>query len=221
MAAQPLGFVQHTLENIVSNPIRATLTVGTCIIVLLQVVHVLMEFWPTFEYLLFLVPFVPPFFISRTAMRINQRTAEHDFIKDAVPYIFVSYPDKPTVEALLNAKPDMISNSASQHFNRPLDELLKMPALPAPFFEHPNERKSLIQAFINDYEAHNGYGVIPGFEVTLKPHGQERAHSYLVNGVLKEQKGRLKWQATLMRRNGKDVNPHSPIHASSQVLDSI
>jgi len=174
-----------------------------------------MEIWPPFKYLVFLVPFIPPFFISRTAMRINQRVAEHDFIKDAVPYIFVAYPEQPTVEALLIAKPDMISNSASRHFNHPLEELLKMPVLPAPFFKSPQERAFLVQAFIDDYEAHNGYAVIHRFEVTIKPHGQEQTHSYSVNGVLKKQRGRLKWQATFMCRNGKDINLHSSLHTSS------
>tara|TARA_B100000315_G_C14594777_1_gene598201 strand:- start:10413 stop:10844 length:432 start_codon:yes stop_codon:yes gene_type:complete len=136
-------------------------------------------------------------------MRINQRIAEHDFIKDAVPYIFVAYPDQPTVEALLTTKADIISDSASQHFNHSLEELLKLPALPSPFFETCEARESLVKAFITDYETHNGYAMIHEVEVAIKPHGQEQTHLYLVNGVLKEQGGRLKWQATLMRHNEK------------------
>ena len=77
----------------VSQPIRATITVGTCIILLLELVHRAMQVWPPIEILLYIVPFIPPYIITKTSMKINQRIAAHDFIRDATPYVFVAYPE--------------------------------------------------------------------------------------------------------------------------------
>ena len=58
-------------------------------------------------------------------MNINQRIAAPDFIRDTIPYLFVAYPKEASVEALLHTKPEMISNTAAQHFNHPLMHYLK------------------------------------------------------------------------------------------------
>jgi hypothetical protein len=95
------------LEYIVVQPLRATLAVGTSILLLLALIEYVAGYWPMAATIKFIVPFIPPFFITRTAKRINSRLAEHDFIRDAEPYIFVAYPKEATVEALLCVKPSM------------------------------------------------------------------------------------------------------------------
>ena len=208
MATQPISGVEHALENIVSNPIRATLTVGICIIILFEVVHELMLIWPGLRFLLYIVPFIPPYFITKTAKNINQRVAEHDFIKDAVPYVFVAYPKEASIDSLLEIKPEMISNSAAEHFNQPIAALLNNSVLPPAFFHNPEDRKSLVTEFVRDYHAHGGHGVIRAYKITLQPHGGGTAQDYLVNGVLKNQGKRIKWQATLMRCGDADALPN-------------
>ena len=92
MAIRQPGRVQGLLEQVVASPPRATLAVGSTILILLWLIQVMASRWPDLGYLRFIVPFIPPFFITRTARRINQRTAEYDFIRDAEPYIFVAFP---------------------------------------------------------------------------------------------------------------------------------
>ncbi len=207
MATQPISVIEQALERIISNPIRASLTVGTSIVVLLEVVHRLMLTWPVLGMFLYLVPFIPPYVISRTALRINQRITAHNFIKDAIPYVFVAYPKDASVESLLSTKPEMISDSAAQHFNHPIAALLNDSVLPPAFFKNAGDRTSLIAEFVRDYEAHFGYGVIHDYRIAIQPHGQNTPHDYLVNGVLKKQGKRIKWQATMMRYGVADGTP--------------
>ena len=201
MATQPLSGVENELENIVSNPIRATLTVGTCIIISFEVVHELMFIWPGLRFLLYIVPFIPPYFITTTAKNINHRVAEDDFIEDVVPYVFVAYPKEASIKSLLSIKQEMISNSAAEHFNQLIAALLNDSPLPPAVFHNQEDRTSLIPEFVRDYHAHGGHGVIHAYKSTLQPHGGSTGKNHLANGVLKNQGKRIKWQATLMGRS--------------------
>lgn len=199
MANRHPGIFQKTMERIVSKPPLATFTVGTSILILLQVIHGLSSIWPPMGYLRFIVPFIPPFFITRTAKRINQRRAEYDFIKDAEPYIFVAFPQEATVQSLLQTPADMVSDSAARHFNCPLEELLDMTALPIALFDDSKECEQLVQELVNNYYQSGGHGRIQNFRVLIRPHGKEKTDLFIVNSVLTKQKTKLKWQATFMK----------------------
>lgn len=200
MAVKKSGMIMGTAEYIVSNPIRATITVGITITGLQLLIGYASGFWPEVHFLLFLMPFVPPFFVTRTAKRINQKRAEHDFINDAEPYIFVAFPRKPTVEALLGALPDMVSDSAGKHSRIPVGELLNMEVLPPAILANPEERTKIAEALITDYHSHGSRGVVKNFQIMLRPAGQTDPVPYLMNSVLKYKDGRLKWQGTLMNQ---------------------
>ncbi len=166
-----------------------------------------MQIWPPIEILLYIVPFIPPYIITKTSMKINQRIAAHDFIRGAIPYVFVAYPEDISLEGLLNTKPEMISNSAARHFNYPIEKLLNDSALPSAFFTDEKSRKSLIMEFIRGYKKHSGYAVIRDYKITIYPHGKNIGQEYLVNGLLKAHGKRVKWQATLMRYGTTDGAP--------------
>lgn len=199
MAIHPASPVQNLMEKLVAKPLRATLTVGVSILVLLQILQQLSAVWPEIDYVRFLIPFIPPFFITRTARRVNQRRAEHDFIQDAEPYIFVAFPPALSVPDLLATRPDMISDSSSRHFNWPLEDLLNMEALPARFFIQAEERERLARQLVEDFRRQDGHAVARNFRMTVQAHGQTGVEQFLVNSVLKRKDGRLKWQATLMK----------------------
>lgn len=199
MAARQSGLIQRTMEKVVSKPPLATLVVGSSILILFQIINELTAFWPQCAYLRYIVPFIPPFFITRTAKRINQRIAEYSFIKDAEPYIFVSFPKDASIKSLLNARADMISDSASRHFNYPYEELLKLEALPTRFFANSEDREMMVSQLIEDFQKTKKCGAIRDYQVSIKPHGKDKTDLFLVNSVLKENEGRLKWQATMMK----------------------
>ena len=172
-------------------------------ITLLQVlVQYSSQIWPESLYVLYLVPFIPPFFVTRTAKRINQRRAEHDFINDAEPYIFVAFPEHLTVDSLLRTLPEMVSNSASDHLKLPVEHLLKMEVLPPAILANPEEREKIAEDLISDFRAQGSRGVIKNFPILLRPSDQSDSVPYLMNSVLKKIDGRIKWQGTLMKQIG-------------------
>ena len=200
MAARKSGFIIGTAEYIVSRPIHATITVGTAIILMQILVRYGSEFWPESIVLLYLIPFIPPFFVTRTAKRINQRRAEYDFINDAEPYIFVGFPDKLSVESMLNTMPDMVSDSAIEHLNIPAHELMDLQILPPNIMTNQNDRREIVEKLIADFREHGSKGVLRNFHTSLKPMGQSKNVSYLMNSVLKKAGNRLKWQGTLVKQ---------------------
>lgn len=200
MAVKKSGIILGTAEYIVSNPIRATITVGTTITVLQLLVGYATQFLPEMRFVLFLMPFIPPYFVTRTAKRINQKRAEHEFINDAEPYIFVAFPKRPSVESLLRTLPDMVSDSAGTHTNIPVDQLLNMEILPPAILANPEERTKIAEELITDFRSHGSRGVVKNFQIMLRPSGQTDPVPYLMNSVLKYKDGRLKWQGTLMNQ---------------------
>jgi len=199
MATAQSGFVQDLMEKIVSKPSIATLTVGTSILILMLFIQELSLIWPEMTYFRFLVPFIPPFFITRTAKRINQSRAEYDFIKDAEPYIFVAFPKDVSVQSLLNTQASMFSDSATRHFNCSSDELSKLEALPSLFFENPKEREKIAAQLNESYQKNNGHGILQNFQTAIKGKNQNSSSEYILNSVLKTHEGTLKWQATLIK----------------------
>ncbi|MBU2648161.1 hypothetical protein KKI24_25870 [bacterium] len=187
------------VEKIVSTPPLATLTVGTSILILLQIIDELGSFFPAATYLKYLVPFVPPFFITRIAKRINQRKAEYDFIKDAEPYMFVAFPEELSIRSLLDSRAVMISDSAVRHFNCPDDEILKMEALPNSFFHHPADRTTIVTRLIESFTDNEGHGTLNNYQTYIIGSNRQAPIPYILNSVLKQQRGKLKWQATMMK----------------------
>jgi len=200
MAIHKTGLIQCTLERIVAKPILATLTVGTSIILLMQLIQAASSYWPEIAYLRFIVPFIPPFFITRTAKRVNQRRAEYHFVKDAKPYIFVAFPGELSVESLLITPADMFSNSAATHFNCPLEQFETLEALPSAFFTGPNERQKIASQLIENFKNNEGHGTLENFPAMISPVGSESPVMYLLSTVLIKNDGVLKWQGTLTKQ---------------------
>ena len=200
MAAKESGVILGTAEYIVSRPIYATITVGGAIFIMQLLVRYGSEFWPESNFLLYLIPFIPPFFVTRTAKRINQRRAEYEFINDAEPYIFVGFPKKLSVESMLKTMPDMVSDSANEHLSIPAHQLLDMEILPTSIMTNPNERRDIVEKLIANFREHGSKGVLRNFHISLKPLGQSKNVSYLMNSVLTKAGNRLKWQGTLVKQ---------------------
>lgn len=187
------------LEKVIANPWRAALTVGSSILLLLYLIDVAALHWPTVSYLRLVVPFVPPFLVSRTARRTQQRLIEHDFIKDAEPHVFVAYPRSATAEDLLAARPEMLSDSSARHFGRPLEDLLDLEVLPAAHLALPETRQTVVDRLSADFGRDGRSGRLSDFPLDLLA-GDGGRRPYILNSVLTRQQGRIKWQATLVRR---------------------
>jgi hypothetical protein len=200
MAIKESSLFLNAMEAIVSEPRRATIAVGSSIIILLLFIEKLALIFPGAIHIKWIIPFIPPLFITRTAKRINQRSAEHDFIRDAEPYIFVAYPKKATVEHLMNTKPEILSDSSERHLGIPVEKLFNMNVLPEPCLENKDFKKELVEILVKNFHENNGYGVIRNFSVSLKAHGENGATPYIASSVLKiTSNNNIKWQATLMR----------------------
>ncbi|OGG94694.1 MAG: hypothetical protein A2527_05700 [Candidatus Lambdaproteobacteria bacterium RIFOXYD2_FULL_50_16] len=199
MATKAFNKIELVLEYIVSEPLRATFVVGGSILLLTFMIDQANQFLPGIIMMKYLVPFVPPFFITRTAKRVNQRKAEYQFIKDAKPYIFVAFPVEPSVACLLKTRAEMFSDSAAQHFGAPLDLLAQAEALPRTFFPVAGEREAIAQALLDSFQQHGVRGSIENLPLTILPQGQTQAIPYVINSVLTLNSGRLKWQATLTK----------------------
>lgn len=198
MAIQPVGSLRRTLEFVVVRPPLATLTVGGSILALMQAIGWLQTLDPRWGWLAWVVPFVPPFFITNIAKNLNQRRAEHDFIADAEPLVFVAYPHSARPEVLAGTRPEMLSDSAAEHLNTPLEALLRRPALAPEFWSDPAQRDRLLRQLVSDYAQGGGKGVLRHQMVRLLD-GAGRVKRFHLNSVLRRNlSGRLKWQGTLM-----------------------
>ena len=200
MAIKTSSKVDLILEYVVSEPLRATFVVGCSILLLTLLIDKANLFLPGIAMAKYLVPFVPPFFITRTAKRVNQRKAEYQFIKDAKPYIFVAFPAELSVDCLLKTRAEMFSDSAAQHFGAPLDLLTQAEALPRAFFPIAGEREAIAQALLDNFQQYRVRGSIENLPLTILPQGHTQAVPYAINSVLTLNSGRLKWQATLTKR---------------------
>nr|CRH05849.1 protein of unknown function [Candidatus Magnetococcus massalia] len=206
---KPHPMVQR-LEWVISRPPLATLVVGSSILFLGWLITQLAQLYPPLSMLAYLVPFIPPFFITRTAKKVNQRKAEHDFIQDAEPYIFVAYPREATVEALCGVTPAMVSNSAERHLGLPMAEVLAHPPLRRRYLVQPETLDALLQQLVDTFESDSGgRGVVCGARLQLHVAGQMRC--YMLNSVLKRHAKGLKWQGTLMAYPDQEQRyPSSP-----------
>ncbi|MBF0381807.1 MAG: hypothetical protein HQL69_12360 [Magnetococcales bacterium] len=187
------------LENIVANPLRATLTVGFSILALNMLIFQLSLIWSQIDFLHYIVPFIPPYFITRTAKRINERQAEYDFIQDAAPYIFVAFPEHPTVESLLESRTVMVSQSTAKHLNQPIETILSQPPLAPEYLVDSNKRLEIVEFLVKEFHKNSGTAVLENYHIELQPFKSDKSVSYLLNSVLKQSDKSLKWQATLTR----------------------
>jgi hypothetical protein len=187
------------LEKIVANPLRATFSVGVSILVLSYIISQLSLIWPQVEFLKYLIPFVPPYFITRTAKSINERQAEYDFIRDAAPYIFVAFPKKPTATSLLESHTTMVSQNTKNHLNQPISTILNQPPLAPEYLVDPEKRMEIADFLVKEFNKNSGLAVLENYQIELRPHGTDKSISYLLNSVLKQSERSLKWQATLTR----------------------
>ena len=199
MANKSPNAVMTAFEKIVANPLYATITVGISILFLQAVIYQLSHFWPAVDYLKYIIPFVPPYFITCTAKRLNEQRAEYDFIQDAAPYIFVALPKEPTVVSVLESQTCIISNSAQRHLNRPIPILLNQTPLAPEYLADPSKRLAMAQALVDAFRQNGRLGVLENYPIELRPHGAENPVLYLMASVLKQSNGRTKWQATLTR----------------------
>jgi|GEM_PF-1242521 len=199
MAYQRPNPVLGLLETIIARPLLATLAVGISILLLQAAIHWLTHFWPKAEILRYIVPFLPPFVITSTAYRINQRRTEHDFIKDALPIIFIAYPTTATPEGLLESHPIMLSDSTARHLNRPRDYLFGQETLAAEYLDHPSDRERIVNLLLEEFQRDGRFGALSDIHIVLRPHNSNQPVRYSLNSVLTLNQGRLKWQGSLMR----------------------
>lgn len=207
MALQHRGYLRKKVEDIVSHPKRATLVVGTSILLLLGGIRYLQSYWQPVIFLTLLIPYIPPFFTARVAKTINQRDAEHDFIKDAEPYIFVAFPNELTLRSLMNTTPEMLSNSAARHLNCTIEELLQREALPSGYISD-DQRRRIIQLLLDNYEEEAEESSIRHKKVYIKRSKKEDSlHLYLMSSKLEKEEDKIKWQATLMEYDPLQETP--------------
>lgn len=174
--------------------------VGLGILMLQGMIAYISAYWSAARLLSYMVPFVPPFFITRTAKRLNQLRAEHDFIKDAEALVMVSFPREPSVPALLCACPDMVSDQTALQLNCPLATLLKRPMLDPAYFANPDVPRQIARRLVADFACTNERGALTGINVTLSPDGdQALPATYVLSSVLKQTQRGLKWQAVFVR----------------------
>ena len=190
------GRLERTLQAIVSSPPRATVTVGSSIVALLFVMEALSQRWPEVRLLRYVVPFLPPFIITRAARRIAERRSAHEFIRDAVPYVFVAFPTAPTAEAMQAVRPHVMSDSASKHTGLSFDELFESEPLPRQLLVDPAARGRLVATLLKGLEE-QGRGEVTGKPIWLRRRGEVIPY-VLSSALLRTEKG-LKWQTTMMQ----------------------
>ncbi len=198
MANKQPGKITQTMEFIVSRPALATLTVGGSILILLYFLDWAALFWPFLTDLKYIIPFVPPFFITRTAKKINSRKAEMNFIADAEPLIYVGQPAADSLPELLKTMPEAVSNSAERHLSLPLKKILNQPVLtPAIFSEET--RQEVFLRLLSATASANQRRAVRNMKIEGKIDGQPLP--FLLNAVLKPQKSKWKLQLTLIPLN--------------------
>ncbi|MBI4082250.1 MAG: hypothetical protein HY423_06515 [Candidatus Lambdaproteobacteria bacterium] len=187
----------QAMEWVISYPPRASLLVGSTIVAFQLLVLEAAKLWPPMDNILYLMPFLPPLVVTAMAKRVNQRRAQHDFVNDAEPLVFVAFPKAATAKALLSTLPDMMSDSSSTHLNTPMDELMEMPALAAEFVAPPAARTEIVTRLVASYEQDGHRGTVRNTRIDLIPRRSSAPVPYIMNSVLRDYQGRLKWQATL------------------------
>ncbi len=197
MACQRKHPVQNAFEYVLARPLRASLVVGSVI----NVTQIALR-WAglhfTFDvlYLSMLVPFIPPYFASRTARAVHERVGEHDFVRDALPYVFVAHPKDITLEALATCTPYMLSDSAAQHAGLSIETLLTLPVMPERFFKDARTQTKIFEHLITECEQKK-YSKIRDHMLILT-FGKTAQH-YILNTVLKPYRSSFKWQGMLVR----------------------
>jgi hypothetical protein len=200
MAVRVSNPINRLLEYIVIKPLRATVVVGGAILLLQFLIHHFGVEMPELLVLQYIVPFIPPFFITLTANRINRRRVEHGFIRDAEPYIFIAFPEEATVESLLSSKPCMLSDQTACHLNQSIETLLEQLVLAPEQLHNPKDRVQIVDRLVSDLnQGDRNLGSITDFPIELIPKDSPHPCRYLMNSVLKKEQGRIKWQGTLMR----------------------
>lgn len=187
----------QVLEFIVSRPPLATITVGGSILLLLWAIDAFAGRMPELRYLRLLVPFIPPFFITRTAKRINMRKAEFNFIADAEPVIYVGYAASPTLDSLLAARPEAVSDSTSRHLLLPAESLLQTVILPDERF-HADERRRIFSTLLAAAPESDGRRVVGDYRIVASMPRSPEDKEFLMTAVLKTDGSRWKLQMILM-----------------------
>ena len=209
MAQKQSNLWGRTVELAIQTPLRASIVIGTAIISIQGSLGVLMQHWHYTQWVMLAVPFIPPIIVGRASRRINERLAEHDFVKDSLPLAFIAYPNLPTKHSLNHCQPDMLSDSAQKHTGFPADELLHQPVLPSCIFEDPKQRDVIIQSLLKNYHSNNKDGHIQNLHVRIRPHSQcKEPQTYLFSSNLKRRRNHLKWQGVLI------PDPNHPLFSS-------
>lgn len=188
----------RTLEFVVARPPLATLTVGVSIILLLILIDYLTGYMAGLQYFRYLVPFIPPYFITNVARRVNSRQAEYNFVADAEPVIMVGYATSPRLTDLLNTIPEAISDSSARHLGLPVSQILDSPILlPERFSEEL--RMEVFQRLLSAPPEEGNRRVLRSIRVQTLPGaaGEENVR-FILNAVLKPQAHKWKVQLTLV-----------------------
>ncbi|HKJ46368.1 MAG TPA: hypothetical protein VJ991_11125 [Balneolales bacterium] len=195
-----LNNITRTAEYVVSRPLMATLSVGGSILLLLYGIDTLSLHLPAISGLKYLVPFIPPFFITRMAKRINQRTAEYNFVRDAEPFLFLTYLDKVNSDSLSAARPEIVSESVQYHFGLTAVEMCKMEVLPARYLVNPEKRERMITSLAEQFSKNGGNYAVLNCKIQMFNKKRDIPITYILNTQLSFiTSKKIKWQGTLLR----------------------
>ena len=198
MATKQPGKITEAMEYVVSRPPLATLTVGGSILILLYLIDQAALLWPVLTDLKYVMPFVPPFFITRTAKKINSRRAEMNFIADAEPLIYVGEPAADSLPELFETLPQAVSNSAERHLSLPLEKILNQPVLTPEIFPEETRREVFSRLLAAETSAERRRAVR---NMNIEGNINGKSVPFLLNAVLKPQNGEWKLQLTLIPLN--------------------
>ena len=194
------------MEYVVSRPLLATITVGGSILLLLAAVGRLAEAYPSVGYLRLLVPFLPPFVITRTARRINRRIAEFDFIRDAEAVLLVGFPRSDRLEDLLETRPRAFSDSAVRHLNALSEELASQSLLAPPLFS-PGSSERLFRRLLERRPDSQGRRAISGYAIEAPGKEGEPVRRFFLAAALRPSASGWKLQLTLLPDREGEFGP--------------
>lgn len=194
MAKKSANLLSRAVEFVVSRPPLATLLVGSSILALTFLLNLLAVQYPRAGYFRLIVPFVPPFFITRTAKRINMRNAEYDFVRDAEPLIFIGFPTSLSVRNLMEVRPVITSESACRHLKMAVQEILDAPILPPTRFSEAT-RREVIQLLVS---GEGDRRALLGVRVSASQESEKNGQAFLLSAVLKRLESGWKLQMTMI-----------------------
>ena len=192
--------IYSLLSKIISKPLYATIFVGGSILVLQIILHFISLYQHEFYYVKYIVPFIPPYIITRTARKNMDKITEYNFISDAEPIIMVGFPKRADKKALLSTNPAIVSESTSSHLNIDKKAIKQFEILSPNYLGKSQDREEVIDELLRAYHKNGNKGILRNKRLYLKTNlSKSKDHDYLLNSVLVNDGDKIKWQVTLIK----------------------